>query len=60
MQGLPSPGDVVQLKSGGPMMTVWGQTTDDDAYTVTCVWFNCEDHVESMRFPFALLDGITK
>lgn len=30
-----SPGDVVELKSGGPLLTVVSATAE----TVTCIWF---------------------
>jgi len=41
------PGDRVQLKSGGPMMTVQGT----DILGVACVWFNdrqecCQGHFD--------------
>lgn len=34
------PGDVVQLKTGGPMMTVHKTTQE----ICTCVWFTKEDY----------------
>jgi uncharacterized protein YodC (DUF2158 family) len=30
------PGEIVQLKSGGPLMTV---TKVDDIYNITCMWY---------------------
>jgi uncharacterized protein YodC (DUF2158 family) len=46
-------GDVVQLKSGGPVMTVESRYDDEK---VNCVWFDSK-HVEKRgTFPDAALD----
>ena len=44
-------GDVVRLKSGGPLMTVWFVNTHSDAaVTVDVVWFDTEGQVQERRF----------
>jgi uncharacterized protein YodC (DUF2158 family) len=47
-----TPGDVVQLKSGGPLMTV--QSVDADG--VICIWFDEKKKLTNARFPEATLD----
>lgn len=52
MDATPKTGDVVQLKSGGPRMTVTGPYNDKD---VTCVWFVEMTGPVTSSFPFAAL-----
>lgn len=40
-------GDVVQLKSGGPLMTV---VETNDPGMVSCIWFNSENVVQEKAF----------
>ena len=50
-------GDVVQLKSGGPLMTVHGvgdYTTSGFNPGVLCVWFDGNKRVEDVFHPDAL------
>jgi uncharacterized protein YodC (DUF2158 family) len=46
-----NPGDVVQLKSGGPLMTV--ESVDQSG--VICVWFDAKHNRKQERFPEATL-----
>ncbi len=46
------PGDVVQLKSGGPLMTV--ESVDQSG--VICTWFDEKKTRKQDRFPEATLD----
>ncbi|MGI9348008.1 MAG: YodC family protein [Gammaproteobacteria bacterium] len=46
-------GDVVQLKSGGPMMTV-GEVRDDGI--AVCEWFVKGGKTETRGFPLKVLD----
>ncbi len=39
-------GDIVQLKSGGPKMTIYDIIRD----AVSCTWFNKEDNQEYAKF----------
>ncbi|BBL90609.1 hypothetical protein VroAM7_32620 [Vibrio rotiferianus] len=39
-------GDCVQLKSGGPVMTV----SDTDGSTVRCQWFDMNQEVKTLNF----------
>lgn len=52
-------GDVVHLKSGGPLMTVYRVEADD----VACVWFtkneNGADAPAYASFPRAILESFT-
>lgn len=48
-------GDVVQLKSGGPVMTVCKIVEDDNTYS--CCWFNGKK-VESADFPADTLEAV--
>lgn len=41
------PGDVVQLKSGGPIMTVKFLDEDGDVY---CEWFDKKEELKGSRF----------
>lgn len=41
------PGDVVQLKSGGPIMTVKFLDEDGDIY---CEWFDKKEELKGSRF----------
>ena len=46
-------GDVVQLKSGGPVMTVWSQ----NGQNVACTWFkNNNDGPHHEAFPPDMLE----
>ena len=47
-----SPGDVVQMKSGGPVMTV--VSTDGDQ--VECHWFDEKNKPQSSSFPAVILE----
>jgi uncharacterized protein YodC (DUF2158 family) len=46
-------GDVVQLKSGGPQMTVC--KIDEEGITINCCWFNGKK-VEKADFPLETLE----
>jgi uncharacterized protein YodC (DUF2158 family) len=46
-------GDVVELNSGGPKMTVAASPADDG--TVLCIWFNNEGQPEKGHFPLEIL-----
>ncbi|TAK49887.1 MAG: DUF2158 domain-containing protein [Xanthobacteraceae bacterium] len=49
-------GDIVQLKSGGPAMTVLKL---EDAATLTCIWYASQgEDYRSRSFPRAVLDRI--
>jgi uncharacterized protein YodC (DUF2158 family) len=45
-------GDLVRLRSGGPLMTVTGIEGDQ----VNCVWTDLDGHIGSERFPIATLE----
>ncbi|WP_199728308.1 YodC family protein [Achromobacter sp. K91] len=45
-------GDVVQLKSGGPLMTVTSISGND----VSCTWFDEKNKVNTRSFPAAILE----
>ncbi len=45
-------GDLVRLRSGGPLMTVIGIEGDQ----VNCAWTDRDGHIGSERFPIAALD----
>jgi len=53
-------GDVVQLKSGGPIMTVngfmIGRDGKPDPDDVQCTWFDSKKELKSGRFPAATLE----
>jgi uncharacterized protein YodC (DUF2158 family) len=45
-------GDVVQLKSGGPIMTVTGFGKDNNANErVNCTWFDDKDNEKNGAYP---------
>ena len=46
-----APGDVVQLKSGGPAMTV----SELDKSMAMCIWFRPEGKPEHHAFPVSVL-----
>jgi len=46
------PGDVVHLKSGGPLMTV--ESVDDSG--VNCTWFDEKKNLRNARFPQTTLE----
>lgn len=45
------PGDVVELKGGGPDMTI-SSVDDDSAY---CEWFDAKNAPQGRRYQFAVL-----
>jgi uncharacterized protein YodC (DUF2158 family) len=45
------PGDLVQLRSGGPAMTL---VSSDDAHGV-CMWFDSQEKRDSQAFPLHVL-----
>ena len=47
-------GDVVQLKSGGPWMTV--RSVEDDEESCRTIWFSEHEHLHSDCFPIACLN----
>jgi len=47
------PGDVVQLKSGGPIMTV----QEVKPAGVVCTWFDEKHNLKTAAFPEAMLDS---
>lgn len=49
-------GDVVRLKSGGPLMTVI--TIPDHGRRVTCQWFSVENCAYEGQFPLAGLNVV--
>ena len=45
-------GDVVKLKSGGPLMTVTGKSTGPDRPALfTCAWFDKEHREHTSAYP---------
>lgn len=48
-------GDVVQLKSGGPVMTVIGETGFSDSPLVNCAYFVDNDRLVTVELPFEAL-----
>lgn len=46
------PGDVVQLKSGGPRMTV---ETSDETLT-SCTWFDTKGELKRADFPTVIVE----
>ena len=48
-------GDTVQLKSGGPKMTVESLQEFEGTETVDCVWFDEKKEVKRQTFPAAIL-----
>jgi uncharacterized protein YodC (DUF2158 family) len=48
-------GDVVRLKSGGPLMTVIEQ---DEVQGIRCAWFNKEEDVKVGAFNAGILEKI--
>lgn len=55
------PGDVVQLKSGGPHMTVeWvGESAMGGGIVASCQWFDDKNKVSNRTFPPASLQKVT-
>ena len=45
------PGDLVQLRSGGPAMTL----VSGDATTGVCMWFDSQQRRDSQPFPMHVL-----
>jgi uncharacterized protein YodC (DUF2158 family) len=53
----PKIGDLVQLKSGGPVMTVY----EDNGYeTVQVTWFHIDGEIRRLAFAPAVLNTITQ
>lgn len=50
-------GDVVQLKSGGPAMTV---SETNDAGMVLCTWFNSQNELQKQAFTQEILKAQKK
>ena len=50
-------GDVVRLKSGGPIMTVGKVSSDGE---VICAWFNHAEDVKREVFHQDLLEGVNE
>lgn len=48
------PGDLVRLKSGGPVMTV--SEWDEDYEQFTCDWFDDKKQPQQRRFPATSLE----
>lgn len=48
-------GDIVELLSGGPPMTVKQQPDDSPNQNVICVWFTEAGEKKEDRFPLAML-----
>lgn len=48
-------GDVVQLRSGGPLMTVVKKEDYDNAQTAACWWFNTNDMLQNAEYPLYVL-----
>ncbi len=60
------PGDIVQLRSGGPMMTVQ-QLSVDSGPSADCCWFDSGGNLNKRVFSFVVLelclterDGVVK
>ena len=49
-------GDTVQLKSGGPIMTVKSIDQIEGVEYADCVWFDGKNEVQHMTFPTAILE----
>lgn len=49
------PGDVVQLKSGGPLMTVQRVAPTGTESSATCLWFSDAGKLENAVFSLATL-----
>lgn len=52
-------GDVVILKSGGPLLTVAELTETDGNAVIGCGWFTREGEIRSAEFAPALLKLVT-
>lgn len=50
------PGDVVQLKSGGPLMTVV-EISNGEAF---CIWFSSAEELQRERFPITSLKKLDR
>lgn len=51
------PGQVVRLKSGGPLMTVNG-VDDDEPDWIDCTYFTAKDEIADANFPAASLEEV--
>lgn len=50
-------GDLVTLKSGGPVMTVYNTgPLDNETWTIACQWFDASDHMFEHRFDQRVLE----
>ena len=47
------PGDLVQLRSGGPSMTL----ASGDGTTCVCMWFDAQQRLDSQPFPAHVLQA---
>ena len=50
-------GDVVRLKSGGPLMTV---IENDPTQGIRCCWFSKDEEIKVQAFAAGILDLITE
>ena len=50
------PGDEVQLKSGGPVMTIEKFINTDDGEKAVCDWFDKSEKPQSRSFPLHSLE----
>jgi uncharacterized protein YodC (DUF2158 family) len=48
-------GDVVQLKSGGPLMTTGKSEMKDEMKYISCVWFDDNKNIQSQKLNIDLL-----
>ena len=53
-----SVGDVVELKSGSPKMTVTHIDNSEGPVYVWCRWFSAENKVNAQQFPPAALQKV--
>jgi len=51
-------GDTVQLKSGGPVMTIDTIATDNGQQGATCSWFDDDNRIQKRWFPLTSLNKV--